>query len=64
MLGPDFLSLGPHAAFILAAYGATALVLGGLVVWVMIDHRRRKAELAALEARGATRRSARAGGAP
>lgn len=53
------LDLGPHAAFILAAYGAVALVLVGLVVWLLADDRRQRRVLAELEARGVTRRSAR-----
>lgn len=59
MSGPlDFLpDLGPHAAFILLSYGAAAFILGALVVGIVADHRRQKARLAALEARGITRRS-------
>jgi heme exporter protein CcmD len=53
-------TLGPHAAFILAAYGAAALVLLALVTWVLLDYRTQRRALAALEARGATRRSAAA----
>lgn len=48
--------LGPHAAFILASYAAVAVVLGGLVLSVLLDHRAQKRALAELERRGATRR--------
>jgi heme exporter protein D len=52
-------SLGPHAFFIVASYSAAALVLVGLIGWVVIDYRRQQATLKALEASGVTRRSAR-----
>lgn len=51
--------LGPHAGFILASYGAVAIVLGGLALSVALDHRAQKRALAALEQRGAGRRSER-----
>nr|WP_272213141.1 heme exporter protein CcmD [Marinicella sp. W31]MDC2879088.1 heme exporter protein CcmD [Marinicella sp. W31] len=47
-----------HTFFITTAYGATALVFAGLVVWLVLDGRARKRELAALEKAGARRRSA------
>jgi heme exporter protein D len=43
--------LGPHAGYILAAYGLTALVLGGLVAGIVADYRRQQRRLATLEAR-------------
>ncbi len=46
-------ALGQHAAFILGSYGAAVLVIGGLTAWILADHRARKAELAALDARRA-----------
>ena len=52
--------LGPYAGFILLSYGAAALAAFGLTLWVVLEHRRLKTTLAALEARGLTRRSARA----
>ncbi|MBS1167521.1 MAG: heme exporter protein CcmD [Proteobacteria bacterium] len=52
--------LGPYAGFILLSYGAAALATFGLTVWIVLDHRRLSNTLAALEARGVTRRSARA----
>jgi heme exporter protein D len=49
--------LGPHAGFILAAYGAVAAVIVGLVVWVVLDGRLQRQRLERLEARGIRRRS-------
>ena len=51
------LDFGPHAAFILLSYAAAGLIIGGLALGVVIDHLRQKRKLAALEARGVTRRS-------
>ncbi len=51
--------MGPHAAFILAAYAITALVIGGLVLRAVLDHRAQSRALADLESRGAGRRSRR-----
>lgn len=56
------LGLEEHAAFILISYAITVAVVVGLVVWVVLDRRGRERDLAALEARGARRRSA--GGRP
>jgi heme exporter protein D len=52
------MNLGPHAAFILAAWGAAAVVVAGLIAWVVIDFRAQKRLLGELEAHGVTRRSA------
>jgi heme exporter protein D len=52
-------NLGPHAGFILASYAAVAVVLGGLVLATILDHRAQKRALADLEQRGAGRRSER-----
>jgi heme exporter protein CcmD len=43
------LDLGRHGAFILASYGATLLILGGLVVMSLRAYTRAKARLAASE---------------
>ncbi len=51
--------MGANAGFIIAAFGAAAIVIVLLVAWVAIDHRMQKRALAALEARGITRRAAR-----
>jgi heme exporter protein D len=44
-------TLGPHAAFIVAAYAITLVVVGILVAWVAIDHRAQRRLLTDLEAR-------------
>ncbi len=54
------MELGPHAAFIVAAYGAAALIVAALIVWVLLDHRAQLRNLEALELRGVSRRSGRA----
>jgi heme exporter protein D len=54
-------SLGPHAGFILASYAAVVAILGGLIVTIGLDHRAQMRALAALEKRGAGRRSDRTG---
>ena len=55
-------AIGPHAGFILASYGATALILIGLTLAVLRDHAAQKRALDALERRGAGRRSGREAG--
>ena len=52
------MQLGPHAHFIVAAYGVAALVIAALIGWLIDDGRRQSRALAALEARGIKRRSA------
>ncbi|HEX5997844.1 MAG TPA: heme exporter protein CcmD [Hyphomicrobiaceae bacterium] len=55
---PDIIpDLGPHAAYILACYAITALVLAGLVAWLVLDGRHQQRLLDALDARGVRRRS-------
>jgi len=54
------MNLGPHAAFIVAAYAAALAVVLGLIGWVMADHAAQRRLLADLEARGVTRRSDKA----
>jgi heme exporter protein D len=51
------MDLGPHIAFILTAYGAAALVLTGLVAWLVLDGRRLQRLVNELETRGLRRRS-------
>jgi heme exporter protein D len=53
------MNLGPHAAFIVIAYGLATLIVGALIVWIVVDHRQQARSLADLEARGVTRRSER-----
>lgn len=55
---------GEHAAFIIAAYAAAALVVLALVGWVVLDGRALRRHLADLEARGIRRRAARSTGDP
>jgi heme exporter protein D len=52
--------LGPHAAFIVTAYGAAIAIVAGLVLWVMLDRRHLARALDELDAQGITRRSERA----
>jgi heme exporter protein D len=55
-------NLGPHADFIVAAYGVTVFVVALLIGWVVLDHASQKRSLGDLEERGVTRRSQRNGG--
>jgi heme exporter protein D len=51
-----------HALYVAAAYGISAVVIAGLVGWILADQRGRRREIAELEASGVRRRSeARAG---
>jgi heme exporter protein D len=52
------MDLGPHAAFIYTAYGATALIVGALIARAVWDERRQKRILVKLEEQGIRRRSA------
>ncbi len=53
--------MSAHALFVTAAYAITAIVLAGLVGWVLLDQRARRRDLAELEAAGVRRRSERSG---
>ncbi len=53
------MDLGPHTAYILAAYAIVALALAGLVAWLVLDGRRQQQLIDELEARGVRRRSQR-----
>jgi heme exporter protein D len=53
------MDLGPHAAFIWSSYAITALVLAGLIAWLVLDGRAQERQLASLAARGVKRRSDR-----
>jgi heme exporter protein D len=55
------MSLGPHAAFILAAYAAAIVIVATLILWILLDRRRVERVLAELEAKGVTRRLERTG---
>ncbi|RWC37877.1 heme exporter protein CcmD [Mesorhizobium sp.] len=50
-----------HALYVTAAYAITAVVLAGLIGWILFDQRARKRDLAELEASGVRRRSGKAG---
>jgi heme exporter protein D len=52
-------AFGKHAPFIIASYAAVALVVAGLIAWVVVDGRRLTRELERLESQGIRRRSAR-----
>ncbi|TGD96418.1 heme exporter protein CcmD [Methylobacterium nonmethylotrophicum] len=43
------MDLGPHAAYILGAYGFTALVIGALVAHAILDRRAQERALARLQ---------------
>jgi len=49
-----------HLAFVLLSYGASVLVLGGVIAWLLIDQRIQRTELQRLEAQGIRRRSQKA----
>jgi heme exporter protein D len=51
------MNLGPHASFIVASYAMAAVVVLGLIAWVLADFRAQRRVLADLEARGVRRRS-------
>ena len=51
------MDLGPHAVFIVVAYVAAALVVIGLIAWVLADYEAQRRLLADLETRGVSRRS-------
>jgi heme exporter protein D len=51
------MDLGPHAFFIVAAYAATAVIVSGLVLRAVLDHRAQLRALAEMEGRGMRRRS-------
>ena len=50
--------LGPHADFIVAAYGVTFVAVAALASFIVADDRKQRRLLAELEARGIRRRSA------
>jgi heme exporter protein D len=51
------MNLGPHAAFIVAAYAAAGTILAFLILWIMLERRHLSRALGDLEAQGLTRRS-------
>ncbi|RWG28069.1 MAG: heme exporter protein CcmD, partial [Mesorhizobium sp.] len=53
--------MSAHALYVAAAYAISAIVLVGLIGWILLDQRARKRELAALDAAGVRRRSDKVG---
>ena len=53
------MSLGPHAAFIIASYLLTLIVIAALIGWIALDYATQQRTLARFEKRGIRRRSAR-----
>ena len=51
-------NLGPHAIFILAAYGVTLIAVAALALAIVEDDRKQRRLLAELERKGIRRRSA------
>ena len=50
MSGLDaFLAMGGYAAYVWPAYGAAAIVLGGVLAWSLAGYRRAQRELEALQ---------------
>jgi heme exporter protein D len=50
--------MSPHLAYVAASYAAAALIVAGLIAWVLLDARARRRDLKALEDAGIRRRSA------
>jgi heme exporter protein D len=53
------LDLGPHAAFVIAAYVVTFVAVAALALFIVEDDRKQHRLLAELERRGIRRRSAK-----
>jgi heme exporter protein D len=51
------MDLGPHAAFIVAAYAAAIAIVAGLIGWVIVDRAHLARTLDELDAQGIARRS-------
>ncbi|MEO8531924.1 MAG: heme exporter protein CcmD [Deltaproteobacteria bacterium] len=45
------IDLGKYAVTVLSAYGATLVLLGGLVIWTMFNARKARRELTQIETR-------------
>ena len=52
--------MSTHDIFVAAAYILSAIGIGGLIAWIVVDQETQRRELAAFEARGVKRRSERA----
>ncbi len=55
--GERAMNLGPHAAFIVAAYAAAGTIVVSLILWIVLERRQLSRALGELEAQGLTRRS-------
>ncbi|WP_375450828.1 heme exporter protein CcmD [uncultured Devosia sp.] len=53
------IDLGPHAVFIICAYIGVILAVAALIGWTLREARRTARRIAAIEASGIRRRSAR-----
>lgn len=53
-------ALGHNASFIVAAYLIAALIIVGLIAWVLLDYQAQRRALGEMEKRGVKRRSRRA----
>lgn len=53
--------MSAHALYVTAAYAAALALLGGLVIWLLVDQSARRRELAELESSGIRRRSDKPG---
>ena len=52
----EYFSMGGHGGFIWSSYGVAALILVGLLIASLREHRARRAEVSALEAASPRRR--------
>lgn len=50
---------GKHAAYIIPSYVATVVVILALIVWIIVVYKKRRKEIADLEAKGIVRASAK-----
>ena len=48
-----------HITYVVASYVISALVLIGMITWILLDQRAQRSELQRLEAQGVRRRSRR-----
>jgi heme exporter protein D len=51
------MNLGPHAGFIVAAYGAAGAIVAALILWIVLERWHLSRALGELETQGVTRRS-------
>ncbi|MFB2551382.1 heme exporter protein CcmD [Ensifer soli] len=49
--------MSDHLAYVTASYAVAGLTVAGLILWVILDGRARRRELAVLDASGIRRRS-------